>query len=152
MALADVFGANFVRKAAELGKPDIADYIATVTEKHAASLALAFANFRVARPTQRIDEIAENLRRQGQANSQRSHQCAGWAGLHGSSRKPVRGTPRAFRSQWRCNRQYRVYRVPPLSGQSSHRIHRQEPSQYPPLSNWDRWFGSGARRCRHHAV
>src|SRR6266853_1783654 len=61
MALADVFGANFVRKAAELGKPDIADYIATVTEKHAASLALAFANFRVARPTQRIDEIAENL-------------------------------------------------------------------------------------------
>src|SRR6266853_1827538 len=61
MALADVFGANFVRKAAELGKPDIADHVATVAEKHAASLALAFADFRVARPTQRVDEIAEDL-------------------------------------------------------------------------------------------
>src|SRR5882757_10708085 len=61
MALANVFGANFVRKAAELGKPDIADHIATVAEKHAASLALAFADFRVARPTERVDEIAEDL-------------------------------------------------------------------------------------------
>src|SRR3989442_1750948 len=61
VALAEVFRANFVGKAAELGKPDIADNIATVAKKHAASLALAFADFRVARPTQRVDQFAENL-------------------------------------------------------------------------------------------
>src|SRR5260370_9500548 len=63
MALAEVFRANFVRKSAELGKPDIADHIATVTKKHAASLALPFADFRVAPPAQRVDEIASDLLR-----------------------------------------------------------------------------------------
>ncbi len=51
VALAEVFRANFVGKATELGKPDIADHIATVAKKHAASFALAFADFRVTRPT-----------------------------------------------------------------------------------------------------
>src|SRR2546425_8652133 len=50
VALAEVFRANLVGKAAELGKPDIADHIATVTTKHAACLALACAGCPGPRP------------------------------------------------------------------------------------------------------
>src|SRR5260370_6988436 len=63
MALAEVFRANFVRKAAELGKPDVADHITAVTKKHTASLALACAHFRVARPAQAVDWISETFPR-----------------------------------------------------------------------------------------
>src|SRR5260370_3545864 len=81
MALAEVFRASFVRKAAELGKPDVADHITAVTKKHTASLALAFAHFRVARPAQGVDEIAENL--PGLGDALLRHQGVGALGASG---------------------------------------------------------------------
>src|SRR5260370_1599471 len=83
MALAEVFRANVVRKAAELGKPDVADHIAAVTKKHAASLALAFAHFRVARAAQGVGEIAESLAGRGDALLR--HQGVGVVGERGWS-------------------------------------------------------------------
>jgi len=48
-ALADVLRAVLVRVSAVVRKLDVADGLAIVTEKHAASLAQAFMDFRVAR-------------------------------------------------------------------------------------------------------
>src|SRR5258708_11262392 len=83
MALAEVFRANFVRKAAELSQPDVADHITAVTKKHTASVALAFAHFRVARPAQGVDEIAENL--PGLGDALLRHQGVGVLGESGWS-------------------------------------------------------------------
>src|SRR5260370_18386780 len=60
-AFADVLRAVFVRVAAVVGKIDISDGLAIVTKQHPASLAYAFANFRIALAAWRIDLIGKNL-------------------------------------------------------------------------------------------
>src|SRR5216683_3886319 len=80
-------------------------------------------------------------RRQGQADPQRSHQCAGRTGLHGSPRKHVRGAPRPVWPQWRGNRQYRLCRLPPLPGQGPHRVHRQGPQHHSSVADRGGWLG-----------
>ena len=68
-AFGDVLRADFVRVAAVFRKVD-QDWMqrfAVVTELRAAALAQAFADFRITRSAQRIDEIAENLLARGDA-------------------------------------------------------------------------------------
>jgi len=56
---ADVFGADFVRIAAVLSKPDIAGGPRHCGRKKPASFALTLADFRIAGSAQRVNELAE---------------------------------------------------------------------------------------------
>ena len=81
-ALADIFHAILFGITAVVDKSDVPDRLAIVAEKDAAPLALAFADFGVAWPAQRIDQVGEDLVTLGDALLR--HQGIGslrrWAG------------------------------------------------------------------------
>src|ERR1700687_2138634 len=66
-AFADVFRAVFVRIATVMSKLDIARRLAIVAKKYAAAPGLAFSDFRITRPAQRVDQIGKNLLALGDA-------------------------------------------------------------------------------------
>src|SRR6266481_4304122 len=59
--LADILRPVLIRVAAVVGKLNVADGLAIVTKKHAASLAQAFMDLRITRAAQAVDQIGEKL-------------------------------------------------------------------------------------------